>query len=95
MANCGQCLIEAVEVIELRSDGSCPRCEGNYSKGDLPTPEAELKEFILYFGGRLKGAIGGSSAYSARRKAATIDGAWLQLYNQYEHISRGRVEEVS
>lgn len=33
MANCGECLIEAVEVVELKPDGSCPRCGGNYSKG--------------------------------------------------------------
>lgn len=92
--NCGQCLIEAVEVVELRADGSCPRCEGNYSKDVAPTLEAELTEYVLYFSGNLKGAIGATAPYSARRKAATVEGAWLQLYNQYEHITRGRVERA-
>lgn len=33
MANCGECLMEAIEVVELKPDGTCPRCGGNYSKG--------------------------------------------------------------
>lgn len=94
MANCGQCLMEAVEVVELRADGSCPRCEGNDSQGKAPTPEAELAEYVMHFGGRFKGALGATSAYTARRKAVTPEGAWLQLYNQYEHITRGRIEAV-
>lgn len=28
--NCGECLMETVEVVELKADGVCPRCGTNY-----------------------------------------------------------------
>lgn len=86
--------MEATEVVELRADGSCPRCEGNYSQDTAPTPEANLTEYVMHFGAVRKGAIGGTQPFSARRKAVTEDGAWLQLYDSYEHITRGRIERA-
>jgi hypothetical protein len=28
--NCGECLMDAVEVVELKADGICPRCGADY-----------------------------------------------------------------
>lgn len=50
MANCGECLMEAVEVVELEADGTCPRCGGNYSKGILgnqPEEPDEVSDAVL------------------------------------------------
>lgn len=86
--------MEAVEVVELRDDGSCPRCEGNYSQGKAPVPEGQLTEYVMHFSGRNIRTMGWYTG-TARRKAATVEGAWDQLYPEYEHITRGSIEEVS
>jgi len=30
--NCGECLMEHVQVVPLREDGSCPCCEKNHEQ---------------------------------------------------------------
>src|SRR5688572_12826072 len=53
MANCGECLMEAVEVVDLDADGTCPRCGGNYSKGVMgtqpiePGPDPSISDEVL------------------------------------------------
>lgn len=39
---CGNCLMEAVVIVALRPDGTCPRCGGNYAKGIAPKREQEI-----------------------------------------------------
>lgn len=93
-AKCGQCLMEAVEVVTLRADGSCPRCEGNYSRDIAPRLESEIRTYVLHFSGKVRGEAGESHAYTARRSAVTAQGAWEQLYDTYEQINRGKAEKV-
>lgn len=41
--NCGECLMNDVEIVELREDDKCPRCGANYGP-DTPsksTPKAK------------------------------------------------------
>lgn len=44
--NCGECLIEAVEVVELPENGVCPRCSTNYGPEPAQDFEAALQAFI-------------------------------------------------
>lgn len=39
--NCGECLMNDVEVVELAPDGKCPRCGVDYGK---PAPDPNLAE---------------------------------------------------
>jgi len=37
--NCGECLFNDVEIVQLREDGVCPRCGANYGpevRADYP-----------------------------------------------------------
>lgn len=96
MAKCGNCLMEAVEVVQVLENGQCPRCGQNYDAGVPPEPEARIRKYRLYFVGRVKraAAVGSMQNFTAERSSYHEEGAWLQLYEHYQDIRREHAEEV-
>lgn len=45
MRNCGECLMNDVEVVELNADGKCPRCGADYGpdRSEPPTKAEQPK----------------------------------------------------
>ena len=44
MANCGECLFNDVEIVELSPEGICPRCKADYSAGLAQRPSDSYKD---------------------------------------------------
>jgi len=54
-----------------------------------------MTKFQIKFRGRLKGAIGIFEDFTETVEASDRDAAVLKLYDKYEHISVGKIEEVT